>query len=228
MQTSRLRPAESRARKYISHGLVLCTLAAVLAGCGGSDSTTAGEQSSSLPTTVTGADGASVHLRQTDRESAQQATIRVARDSTGAPALEASYTPLGPVYQYTPHGWLEQEIELRVPFNAGVDAVPRLMVAQPGGRWSEVADARREGSFMVGRVLQLGYATVVTSAEGTRFSDRINALAARARSLSGTESNPAFAIAVDSATTPAFPATTSGSWPKVTSQTNLVGRSQIV
>jgi hypothetical protein len=222
LQTSRLRPAASRARNYLSHGLVLCALVAAMVGCGGSDSTTTGEQSSSLPTSVAGADGASVHLRQINRDSAQQATIRVARDSTGAPALDASLTPLGPVYQYTPHGWLEDEIELRVPFHAEGNAVPRLMVAQPGGRWSEVVDARREGLFMVGRVLQLGYATVVSSAEGSRFSDRVNALAARARSLSGTESEPAFAIAVGAGTTPALPAATPGSWPKVTSQTNLV------
>jgi hypothetical protein len=129
---------------------------------------------------------------------------------------------LGPVYQYSPHGWLEDEIELRVPFHADGDVVPRLMVAPPGGRWSEVVDARREGLFMVGRVLQLGYATVVTSSEGSRLSERIFALAARARSLSGTEASPAFSISVGSTTTPAYPAAQTGEWPRVTTQTNLV------
>lgn len=210
-----------RVRKSVSHGFLLFTLAATLAGCGGNDNSSTNGQSS-LPTTVTGADGAAVHLRQIQRDSAQQATIRVARDSTGAPALNASLTPLGPVYQYSPHGWLEDEIELRVPFQADGDVVPRLMVAQPGGRWSEVVDARREGLFMVGRVLQLGYATVVTSSEGSRVTDRIFALAARARSLSGTEASPALSISVGSTTAPAFPAAQTGAWPRVATQTNLV------
>lgn len=221
MRTQRLRPAELRARKCLSYSLSLCTLAIALTGCGGSDHS-ATDQQSSLPTTVTGADGAAVHLRQIQRDTAQQATIRVARDSTGAPALDASFTPLGPVYQYTPHGWLEDEIELRVPFQAEGNVVPRLMVAQPGGRWSEVVDARREGAFMVGRVLQLGYATVVTSTEGSSFSDRMSALAARARSLSGSEADPVFSISVGGATTPALPAAQAGAWPKVTAHTNLV------
>lgn len=175
-----------------------------------------------MPVTISGPDGAALHARPLQRDSSRQATLRVARDSTGAPPLDAAFKPLSAVYQYTPHGWIEDELEVRVPFQVRADVKPRLMVAQPGGRWSEVVDARLEGSFMIGKVVQLGYATVVTSSEGNSVSDRITALAARASTLTGSEVAPSLSVAIGAATSPSMPAPQSGAWPRVTSQTNLV------
>jgi hypothetical protein len=220
MRAPVLRSAIVRTRKHLCVVLSLCTLAVSLTACGGGKETSEDGQSS-LPLSAAGPDGAAVRMRALGAGSSE-ATLRVARDSSGAPALDPRLLPLGAVYQYTPFGWLGEEIEIRVPFSTANGATqPRLMVAQPGGRWSEVVDARQEGSLMVGKVLQLGYAVVVSSSEGARFGDRISALATRARSLSGAETSPALAVSIGAATAPAMPPAQPGAWPRVTTQTLL-------
>lgn len=219
MKMRELSAAALQARNRVAAVLSLCALGATLMACGGSDQPAESTSSTSL-VTVSGPDGAAVSLSPLQRQAHQQATIRVARDSSGAPQLDSRLTPLSSIYQYSPLGWIDKEIELRVPFQAGAGK-PQLMVSQPGGRWMEVADARLDGAFMVGRVLQLGYAIVVTSSERSRLGDRVSALAASVHAMSGGTANPSFSVAIGANTSPQIPAPIGGNWPKVLTPTNL-------
>jgi len=219
MRVSQLREALLCARQYVSAAASACTLSLLLGACGGSDSAST-SSNASLPVTIGGADGASVSLRALPREAKSQATVRVARDGTGAPLLGEGYTPLGAVYQFTPLGWVEEAIEIRVPFtHSEAGDAPRLLIAQPGGDWTEVADARVEGLFMVARVPQLAYATVAASTTPTSTSDRVRALGAR---ITGTSSPSPLALGFDAeTTTPALPVPDSDGIVTVTSPTSL-------
>lgn len=191
----------------------------MLNACGGNNAAKTGSNAS-LPVTISGADGASVSLRALPRETASQATVRIARDGTGAPLLGESYTPLGAVYQFTPLGWVEESIEIRVPFaNSETTDAPRLLIAQPSGDWTEVAAARVDGHFMVARVPQLAYATVAASTEPTSTTDRVRALEAR---ITGNPSASPLALGFDAdTTTPALPAPGSDGVVTVASPTSL-------
>jgi hypothetical protein len=173
-----------------------------LAACGGSTQEDAASSSASLPITVTGADEASVSFRALDEQKAREVTIRVARDSSGAPPLGEGYLPISEVYQFTPLGWVEAAIELRIPVpaNDSASGTPRLLIALPGGEWSEVSEARREGGFLVARVPHLAYATVASRAD-EGVVDRIRAFAA-----GNTAAARRLSLSFDAAaTTPALP-----------------------
>jgi len=219
MRVSQLRDALLCARQYVSAAASACTLSLLLGACGGSDSAST-SSNASLPVTISGADGASVSLRALPREAASQATVRVARDGTGAALLSEGYTPLGAVYQFTPLGWVEEAIEIRVPFtHSETGDAPHLLISQPGGDWTEVANARVEGDFMVARVPQLAYATVAASTTPTSTSDRVRALGAR---ITGTSSPSPLALGFDAeTTTPALPVPDSDGIVTVTSPTSL-------
>jgi len=219
MRVSQLRGALLCARQYVSVAASACTLGLLLSACGGNDSAST-SSNANLPVTISGADGASVSLRALPREAASQATVRVARDGTGAPLLGESYTPLGAVYQFTPLGWIEEAIEIRVPFaHSEAGDAPHLLIAQPGGDWTEVANARVEGHFMVARVPQLAYATVAASSTSTSTSDRVWALGAR---ITGTSSSGPLALGFDAeATTPTLPVPDSDGIVTVVSPTSL-------
>ena len=218
MRASQLRGALLCTRRYLRVAASACALGLLLNACGGNDSADT-SNNTSLPVTVSGADGASVSLRALPRATKNQATVRVARDGTGAPLLGDGYTPLGAVYQFTPLGWIEEAIEIRVPFAASETATPRLLIAQPGGHWMEVAGARRQGNFMVARVPQLAYATVVASTADTTPSGRLRALAAH---IAGTETTEPLQLSFDEqTTTPALPLPDANLDVIVTSNTSL-------
>lgn len=219
MRASQLRGALLCTRRYLRVAASTCALGLLLNACGGNDSADT-SHNTSLPVTISGADGASVSLRALPREAKNQATVRVARDGTGAPLLGDGYTPLGAVYQFTPLGWIEEAIEIRVPFAASETGdAPHLLIAQPGGDWTEVGNARVEGLFMVARVPQLAYATVAASTTPTSTSDRIRALGAR---ITGTTSTSPLALGFDAdTTTPALPAPGSDGIVSVASPTSL-------
>ena len=82
--------------------LVGLGMVAGLASCGGGEPSDA-VNSTSQAFTVVGVDKASVSFSNSNAASrASQVTVRVARDSTGAPSLQADQVPLGSVYQFTP------------------------------------------------------------------------------------------------------------------------------
>jgi hypothetical protein len=112
--------------------LIALSLSLLLAACGGADNSNSSasnssaartENASNTPITVTGADQASVSYQPYgDRQTA--ATIRVARDGTGAPPLGEHYTAVSAVYQFTPLGWTEQAIDIRLPLPSGLGCRP--------------------------------------------------------------------------------------------------------
>lgn len=73
-------------------------------------------------------------------------TIRIARDSTGAPAIPADLTASGSMYVITPHGGdFPNPVEVRIPAPT-VTLQPnqefKLAKAQPGGEWVVLADTQ--------------------------------------------------------------------------------------
>lgn len=200
-------------------------LGLALTACGGGSSTDAAD-SSALPVTVSGADKASVSFRAFDSQAARQVTVQVARDATGAPPLDENYTPLGAVYQFTPLGWVEEEIEIRLPLSeeAIANGRPRLLIASPGGEWSDVIDAKREGDFIVARVPNLAYATVASHV-GVNRLERSQALAGGSATGAAVTStavpNPLNLRFNPATTSPALPAPGSTGLVTVTKNTSL-------
>lgn len=150
--------ARDRRSRALASGCAAALLVLSLLGCGGSASESeAGTQPQPQGAEVVGADGASVSLMLGQ----PGATVRVARDATGAPPLDASQQRAGAVYQFSPSGLAVGDAEIRVPFDVARAGGVHLAVAQPGGLWSVVPEARQEGSFLVARVSQLSYAVVL-------------------------------------------------------------------
>ena len=126
-----------------------------LAGCGGGGGDDA-SQTTAAPSTVgaaggsvTGPDGASVVIPAGALTA--ETTIRIAKDSTGAPPpLPADVvTPLSNTYALTPHGsGFRKRVTVSLPIEAGLagaDDVLVILKAQPGGSWAIHLDARRSG-----------------------------------------------------------------------------------
>ncbi|MBA4176171.1 MAG: hypothetical protein C0505_06380 [Leptothrix sp. (in: Bacteria)] len=145
--------------RNIRRGCVVAGLiAVVLAACGGGDPTTSSSPEAMRPTTVTGADGASMDFAPA--EGLLPATLSITRAGAGTPALPPGMEAAGAVYQFAPQGHVGNEIEIRVPFDRTPPSgsVPRLLVALAGeDSWSEV-EAQLEGTMLRARVPALGYA----------------------------------------------------------------------
>jgi hypothetical protein len=185
-------------------------LSLVLVACGDSEQSTESRSSTESfaeRISVEGADGASVsYLPLADRTS-RTATVRVARDGSGAPPLPPGYVAAGPVYQFTPLGLMQAGIEIRVPLDSSAAspvsaADPVLLVAQAGGTWMQPSEVARRGSFLVANVAQLAYA--VAAVPPAAFGGTLAKERARAMSVikSTATSSPPLSIAVDAATTP--------------------------
>lgn len=124
--------------------------AAALAGCGGgsgdaavptapagpADSATAGGPGQAQAVTLAGPQGAQAVVPP--GALAQAMTLRIAADSTGAPALPAGVLPAGPVIALTPHGAVfDAPVRVRLPITEAAPAGHRAVVAKvsPGGQW---------------------------------------------------------------------------------------------
>jgi hypothetical protein len=202
---------------WVRHGAVLCTAAIMfVAGCStrsASDTNEPAEQRVQVATD----DGTAVSYVPLSTE--QNATVRVASDGTGAPALPADYNPAGKVYQFSPMGMAYAGIEVRVVFDASQVAAnqrPVLLIAQPGERWIELADARVEGQTLVGNVPQLAYAVAATH---TQSSNKSTLGLSQAQASSSAYS---LKMTVDAATSPALPVPNSAGYIIVTQATQLV------
>lgn len=77
------------------------------------------------------------------------ATIRVAADSTGAPAIPTWFRTAGPMVAITPHGaTFSEPVTVRLPApNVTLAVGERLLIAkaQPSGEWEVYADTRLNG-----------------------------------------------------------------------------------
>jgi len=144
---------------------ILCVIS-LLAGCGGVDGGTTPPPTSNNPPpapppvigtaggTVTEASGASVIVPAGALTT--NTTIRVAKDSTGAPALPAGLTGAGNIYIVTPHGGdFAQPVEVRIPAPT-TTLLPnqeyKLAKAQPGGEWEIITNSAVTEGTLSGKV----------------------------------------------------------------------------
>ena len=147
-------------RLHIAAGLIALTLA--LAGCGGGGNGGAAPPPPPPPVsnpdpviganggTVTETTGASIVIPAGAFDA--DTTVRIARDSTGAPALPAGLANAGSVYVITPHGGeFKQPVEVRIPAPA-VTLLPtqqlKLAKAQPNGEWMVLDDTELSGGIL--------------------------------------------------------------------------------
>jgi hypothetical protein len=134
--------------------LALCVAVPLwLQGCGGGGG---GSGTADVPTqatgaatidtaggTVTEASGASVVVPASAFAAAT--TVRIAKDSTGAPALPTGLTPSGDMYMVTPHGGsFAVPVQVSIPVPAGT-LLPtqqlKLAKAELGGEWVVLNDS---------------------------------------------------------------------------------------
>lgn len=130
-------------------------IVATLAACGGGGADPSSvDGSSTIGTaggTVADASGAQVIVPTGALDDAT--TIRIAKDSAGAPALPEGASLASPVYALTPHGIdFHSPTRLRIPFDAsrfGAGARPVLLKAQPGGEWIVQTAVERDGASLL-------------------------------------------------------------------------------
>jgi Regulator of chromosome condensation (RCC1) repeat/Immunoglobulin I-set domain/ZU5 domain len=97
---------------------------------------------------------------------AADTVIRIARDSTGAPALPTGLNAAGATYVVTPHGGdFAQPVEVRIPA-PGVTLQPnqelKLAKAQPGGDWLVLGDSQLTDGVLSAQVSSFSYFVPVT------------------------------------------------------------------
>jgi len=132
------------ARRAVRWGGLVC-LAAVMVACGGGSGDApapAAPVIGSSGGSVSEASGATVIVPAGALSA--DTTIRVAMDSTGAPALPQGLVASGNTYVITPHGGdFAEPVEVRVPV-PNVTLQPnqelKLAKAQPGGEWEVLND----------------------------------------------------------------------------------------
>ena len=162
-------------RQKIERGLLCIGLVWLLAACGGGGgggggSTPAPAVIAPPPTvgasggTVWEASGASVIVPA--GALAADTTIRVAMDSTGAPALSDGLIAAGNTYMVTPHGGsFAVPVEVRIPA-PNVTLLPtqvlKLAKAQPGGEWLVLADSTFKDGVLSAEVSSFSYFMPVT------------------------------------------------------------------
>ncbi len=141
----------------------LACVAAALVACGGGDETTGAPPQApvvgSSGGTVSEASGASVIVPA--GALVADTTIRVAMDSTGAPALPQGLVASGNTYVITPHGGeFAEPVEVRIPAsNAGLlpNEELKLAKAQPGGEWELLTDSVLADGVLSARVSGFSY-----------------------------------------------------------------------
>jgi hypothetical protein len=94
-----------------------------------------------------------------------ETTIRVAMDSTGAPALPSGLTAAGNTYVITPHGGeFAKPIEVRIPAPAlALQPTQQLKLAkaQPGGEWLVLSDTELTDGVLSARVESFSFFTAI-------------------------------------------------------------------
>jgi len=156
---------------------VACAATMLLAGCGGSDG--GGQPPAPMPVPVappsagvatlntdggkvTG-EGAEIVIPPTAL--AETVTIRIARDSSGAPPLPVWVRPAGDTLSLTPHGATFVEpvtVRLAAP-DLALQPNERLMIAkaQPGGSWEVLGDTELKDGKLEAQVHSFSYFTSV-------------------------------------------------------------------
>lgn len=149
-------------------------LGVALAACGGGGSSNDAAPPAPPPTTsaatldaaggtVADSQGAAVIVPAGALQ--QPTTVRIAKDSTDAPPLPASLTPVGDTYTITPHGaTFDEPVEVSIPAPAVTLQPNQMMVlakAQPGGQWEVYGDTRAKDGRLTIRVRSFSIFTPV-------------------------------------------------------------------
>lgn len=168
----RARPIAGRPLPLAMALVLLLALALLLAGCHGND----GDDGEPAPPsegqatigvdggTVQGPDGVVVSLPA--GALAATTTVRIARDSSGAPALDAPMVVLSPIYTVTPHlPLLGQPATVSLAIDASKldpgGPPPMVMVAEPGGAWEVLGTAPLQGATLRAQTLHFSYVVAV-------------------------------------------------------------------
>ncbi len=160
--------ANHRGERNGLRALLVCVLAMLTVACGGSDDPAPPppppaptEGSATLGAsggTVEGPDG--TRLLVAPDALAAPVTLRIARDATGAPALDG-LNLVSPVYAVTPHGTaFASPAVFSIPRTAATLAAgdtPILLKAEPGGRWRVMANTGRVANAWSADVGELSF-----------------------------------------------------------------------
>lgn len=170
--TSLLCARWARMRRF----LALPALLLALAACGGGDSAPPPSEGSATIGAaggqLSGPDGVVVDLPAGALST--DTTVRIARDSSGAPALPDGMTALGSIYAITPHiPLLAVPATVSLPFDAtrvnATGPAPEVLIAQPGGDWESLGAA----AVTEGRVtaLTMHFSWVLVAQRPVRLTD---------------------------------------------------------
>ncbi len=160
--------ANHRGERNGLRALLVCVLAMLTVACGGSDDPAPPppppaptEGSATLGAsggTVEGPDG--TRLLVAPDALAAPVTLRIARDATGAPALDG-LNLVSPVYAVTPHGTaFASPAVFSIPRTAATLAAgdtPILLKAEPGGKWRVMANTGRVANAWSADVGELSF-----------------------------------------------------------------------
>ncbi len=124
-------------------------------------------------------------------------TVRIAQDSTGAPAIPAELSARGSMYVITPHGGeFETGVEVRLPVPS-VTLTPfqefKIAKSQPGGEWVVLEDtvldqgslSAKVDSFSFFMVVVITYPVVIAQAEPMRMTTSLTCTDNRCGGLIG-------------------------------------------
>lgn len=162
-------------------GLVLVSslLMALMSGCGGGSNSappaTEGQATvSALGGTIKGPDGVSIELPVGALSTT--ATVRIARDSAGAPGIAEHLVALTPVYSVTPHiPALGQPATVSLPIDTSkLDPnapPPVVMVASPGGDWEVLPTEPVQGGIIKAHSAHFSYVVAVQIPAGFVTAD---------------------------------------------------------
>lgn len=156
----------------IAAAFAALVLGVALAGCGGGGG---GDRDGDTPPgsatigtaggTVAGPDGAQVAVPA--HAFADPVTLRITKDSSGAPTLPRALKAAGPVYAITPHGGdFRRHVEVTIPLPdapAAENEQRVLVTAEPGDtRWTVLSGATRVGNALRVPVMRFSYYQVAT------------------------------------------------------------------
>ena len=157
-----------RSRILATAMLAMALMASGCGGGGGDDGAAAAPGSATIAAaggTVEGPDGVRVVVPAD--AFASPVTVRIAKDSTGAPPLPDALKAAGAVYAITPHGGdFHRHVEVTIPLPATPAAENEqrvLVTAEPGAtRWTVLSGATPVGNALRVPVMHFSYFQVVT------------------------------------------------------------------